>query len=1130
MSADPVDGWQAVSAGFQYACGIDGDARLWCWGTDTNEKLGNGALTGVKHAPSLVDAPGVEFVAVTTGDAHGCAIDDGGGGWCWGSDIRGQLGEGTTVSTTRPSPVPVAGGHSWSTLTAGAAHTCGITTAGVAHCWGYDVDGQLGNGVPLADQPVPVALSGTDWTDLSAGGNHTCGIRSDTALFCWGQGDDGRLGTGTTDDQPSPVEIDPPTGHDWVAVSAGHDHTCALTDGGTLQCWGSDDRGQLGNGAGLTGDQVKPVTVAGTWKQVDAGRSLTCGIDSDGVAWCWGIDANGELGNGAALSGDQPAPTAVDLGDAKYATISAGGTVSCGLTADPDILCAGTRTNGGVGDGGTSGFATSPVSVAEAALDQQITFEPLPDVVFGAPPIALTATSTSGLPVSFAGGGSCSVNGTTVTIFDLGTCSVTASQAGDGAYRPAPTVVRSFTVTPAFADGVWADVDGGTEHTCAVTTAGTAWCWGRDDNGRLGNGAALTGNQSAPSRVADPAGGPVVWDTVSAGDQHSCGVTTDGRAYCWGAGANGRLGNNGVADAPSPVQVPTMGFSDWTVIAAGGSHTCGVNEEGGAFCWGADLFGQLGNGATSGNQPSPSAVPHPGGDIGWVDISVGDRHTCAVDTGADTWCWGVANLGQVGLGPGVTTAQTSPQAVLYPGSVTDTQVVDVELGWNRSCHRQIILAGTNPTTEPSVWCWGHDGTFVQGPTSTSGTAALDVGIGLDHRCNLGNDHVLRCSGSNVAGQSGFGPTVPSGSGEIVGRNGVAWRAVTAGGLHTCGIATDGDLFCWGYDLHGQVGNGDGDVPTPSTDPNVRWLPAEVHLPAEASGFGELRVTTSPAVPSQIVVDGEPRDVWGLTWMDIEVGDHEVCFTDVVGFATPPCEVVTVPEGGTGTVTGTFVPLVSLQVSTSPALPGTISVNGVPRDDWGVFTWVPAGEALEVCFGPVAAFNPPPCQNVSAGAVQAGVPVSLTGTYTPNGGAPGPVGKGFLRVTTSPALPATITVNGEARDDWGLDWLQVDPGTYQVCFSDILGFAKPACEEVEVTGAGQTATVEGTFTPLGWINATTSPPAEKTITIDGVAVNDWGAWPPVAPGPHQVCFTAYATTPYCKVVQVTAGATTAVDDT
>jgi hypothetical protein len=241
-------------------------------------------------------------------------------------------------------------------------------------------------------------------------------------------------------------------------------------------------------------------------------------------------------------------------------------------------------------------------------------------------------------------------------------------------------------------------------------------------------------------------------------------------------------------------------------------------------------------------------------------------------------------------------------------------------------------------------------------------------------------------------------------------------------------------------------------------------------------------------------------------------------------------VVTVPEGGTGTVTGTFEPLVSLQVSTAPALPGTISVNGVPRDDWGVFTWVPAGEALEVCFGPVTGFTPPPCQNVGAGAVQAGVPVALTGTYTPNGAAPGPVGKGFLRVTTSPALPATITVNGEVRDDWGLDWLQVDPGTYQVCFSDILGFATPACEEVEVTGAGQTATVEGNFTALGWINATTSPPAEKTITIDGVAVNDWGAWPPIAPGPHQVCFTVYATPPNCKVVQVTAGATTAVDDT
>ncbi|MBX3285280.1 MAG: hypothetical protein KF703_08060, partial [Actinobacteria bacterium] len=510
-AADPVDGWIEVSAGSQFACGIDEDGLAWCWGRDDLGALGNGDdLTGVVPAPSLVDAPGVRFASISAGASHACAVDTDGGGWCWGNDSFGQLGEGPGGATTRSSPVRVVGSQEWQRISAGGAFTCGLTTGRAAYCWGRDLDGELGNGTPLTSQNAPSQLTGTDWTEISTGAAHACGRRG-SALSCWGQGDNGRLGTGTTTDAPEPAPIDKPPSGTWASVSAGYDHTCATTSTSALWCWGRDDRGQLGNGATTTTDQSKPISIGtATWGAVDAGRSATCGIATTGVSWCWGIDANRELGNGPALTGDQASPTLVDLpGDTKYRTISIGQSVSCGTVRD-DIWCAGSRTNGAVGDGQSTGWAESPVSVAKTLLDQAIDFDPLADRTFGTGPFALQATATSGLPVSFSGGGAaCSISGSTVTIRDLGTCTVTASQGGDADYRPARDETRSFTVVPATSTGTWAQVDGGSSHTCAVTTAGEAWCWGRDNRGQLGNGATETADQQAPSPVAPPTGGAV---------------------------------------------------------------------------------------------------------------------------------------------------------------------------------------------------------------------------------------------------------------------------------------------------------------------------------------------------------------------------------------------------------------------------------------------------------------------------------------------------------------------------------------------------------------------------------------------------------------------------------------------
>ena len=228
------------------------------------------------------------------------------------------------------------------------------------------------------------------------------------------------------------------------------------------------------------------------------------------------------------------------------------------------------------------------------------------------------------------------------------------------------------------------------------------------------------------------------------------------------------------------------------------------------------------------------------------------------------------------------------------------------------------------------------------------------------------------------------------------------------------------------------------------------------------------------------------------------------------------------SGGTFQGPGT-VTVASVKVMTSPALPGQVSVDGTPRDDWGLFTDVPAG-SHQVCFGAVPDYAAPSCQTVT---VSAGQTTSVTGTYTASPGAAGLSGVGMVRVTTSPAVPSQISVDGVYADTWGLTWLEIGAGSHQVCFSDVEGFTTPACQTVAVS-AGATTTVTGAFTARGYLKAVTSPPSPGTIFVDGIPRDDWGLYTDIPTGPHTVCFTPTTTTvatPTCQQADVTAAATT-----
>ena len=281
--------------------------------------------------------------------------------------------------------------------------------------------------------------------------------------------------------------------------------------------------------------------------------------------------------------------------------------------------------------------------------------------------------------------------------------------------------------------------------------------------------------------------------------------------------------------------------------------------------------------------------------------------------------------------------------------------------------------------------------------------------------------------------------------------------------------------------------------------------------------------------ARIFVDGVPRNDWGLEWVSIEPGSHEVCFSDVPGFTTPACQTVEVVPDQTTVVVGGFTRLGLLKVEVQPAgLPTTVFVDGEPRDEYGLYAFTESGQHT-VCWGDVASFEAPPCTTVD---VVAGASATVVGTFVasenpPPGPAPALGDYGFLRVTTSPPIVSRVLVDGIARSDWGLNGVKLAVGDHQVCFTDVVGFTAPPCRDVTITTLQTTETV-GQAEQLGLLKIEVSPAGLPVdVLVDGFPRNQFGAYLFLEPGTYEVCGEDLAgwTTPACDQAVVDVGTQT-----
>jgi alpha-tubulin suppressor-like RCC1 family protein len=307
--------------------------------------------TSVRRFPVLDDVGSSDWLSVTVGGDHTCALKTDGSAYCWGSNQYGQLGVSHTDTTCGPLnarfacatiPQLVQAGLQFASISAGQRHTCAITRTREAYCWGSNENGQVsdfGNGGPALTK----VSSAFPWTQITAGFSHTCAVRSDGLLVCWGSNDRGQLGNGSLLPGTTRTLITAPV----AAASAGQSRTCARTTVGVVYCWGAVWT-ERSSGLELSRTQMTPQLVPGApalaWLSV--GSFTTCGADVSGFAYCWEANPRGEMGNGTQDGSLVPARVASDLA---FVQLSAGIVQTCGVDISGAGYCWGDDSFGQLG-------------------------------------------------------------------------------------------------------------------------------------------------------------------------------------------------------------------------------------------------------------------------------------------------------------------------------------------------------------------------------------------------------------------------------------------------------------------------------------------------------------------------------------------------------------------------------------------------------------------------------------------------------------------------------------------------------------------------------------------------------------------------------------------------------------
>lgn len=650
-----------LAVGKNHTCGLNDVGAVFCWGLNDKGQLGNGTRvsTGV---PTPVTGLSSGVVAVGAGVSHSCAITAAGAVLCWGENSEQQLGDGSGLSRPVPGPTWISQGAV--ALALGTGHTCVLLRAGTVSCWSENFRRQLDVQPTSTGTLTPIPAAGSQVTEIAAAVDRTCAL-SGGRVYCWGDDTLGAVVPGIVDAQ---------------RLAVGELHACAVVASGVV-CWGNNYSAQLGVGPAWSATPISSLPTSAAVPGLAVGRIHSCAV-VDGRVKCWGSSTSGQLGLGATRSSGKPTDVALP---AAAVEVSAGFERTCARLVDGSWWCWGDGAMGGVGNG----FANL-----------------VPTAVPGVTAARLVAGEAHQCALSVDGGLDCWGSNQFGQL----------SGAADGGAEP---VRVAGVVAPV---GLGAS----TFSSCAVDSSGQLRCWGEAP-------FSGTNRSSVPAQVLGigAAGVSDVWS----GDMRTCALQANGTLACWRGGSGGTVATVDVGFAPKKVVL-------------GPRHACALGPIGQVACWGDNSIGQLGQNTKT---PISGVVMPMFLDAGVRDLAAGQDFTCAQPASGPPRCWGIGNSGQLGFGtvgeiyaPAKVKGLDAGATALFAGRSTvcalDTTGRLLCWGSNENC-----LLGTGDARD---WAWEPK------PTTVVGEDVRQLAFGLGSACALKGDGGVSCWGGNGVGQLG----------------------------------------------------------------------------------------------------------------------------------------------------------------------------------------------------------------------------------------------------------------------------------------------------------------------------------------------------------------------------------------
>ena len=854
-----------ISAGFYHTLFIKPDGSLSSFGRNNYGQLGNGTTTDQSGQGPVSSG---SYVSIAGGQYHSVAIKNDATVWTWGYNSSGQLGNGTNNGSLLPVQIFGITGNARS-VAAGASHTVALTSSGNVWTWGYNADGELGDGTTI-NRLAPVQAKDSGGNVLSgmvaiAGGNFfTVALKADGTVWTWGNNSDGQLGDATNGtSRISAVQAKTTGGTTLtgiVAIAAGSAHTLALRNDGTVWAFGANSAGQLGNGTvGGRSLVAGPVYVSGTTPltgvvAISAQSMDSMAVTGDGRVWAWGDNTYGQLGNGT-ISANQNNPIVTG---SNAISVALGNQYALVEKSDGSILGTGYNSTGQLGNGTNINSSTwqtilpvmPSVSVTKISDANEMGVTP---VLTGT--LRFTrAITTQPLTISY------SVAGTAVPNVDYQSLSGIVSFAANQNIVDVPVtpIINMIAENPyvyvsvAINSGTGYRIGSSGSATLTIVDAPPASSPVFNPVGgniflsnvamvsstTPGNTIHYTINGNIPG-LSDPvvqSGNLVRWSgtstlqaktwatgytpsysssalfqgvaQISSGFYHSLTIKADGSLWTWGSNASGQLGNGSTVDQ----WFPTLLSGSYISVAGGQLHSVAARNDGTLWTWGSNSNGQLGNGTLT-SSSIPVQVTGISGSV--VAVSAGCYHTVALTAGGTVWTWGGNAAGE--LGDGTTLDRLSPVQAKDSGGNPLTGIVAVAAG----DYYTVVLK-----SDGTVWAWGSDSDGQLGDGTYGSISAIPLQVkmiggvpltgivsiasGHAHTLTLRNDGTIFAFGANASGQLG--------NGYISNRNLFAAQVTLVGGVPLTGVisigargaqsmavTSDGKVWGWGDNSLGQIG-------------------------------------------------------------------------------------------------------------------------------------------------------------------------------------------------------------------------------------------------------------------------------------------------------------------------------------